>query len=160
MWPDGCDDLTVFAISEEDNALLIFEMSGPILTMHEDRDRLETHVLSEGDGFTLTFHTGENLYSKACQNGYYGYYDYERDDTEGEDGGGSPAPEERVFEYVSGDVRMHLTAKRRRWHYNNAPVHAKLLLNDITLVEAETGAAVSIPAMMIQTYIYQSYWDY
>ena len=165
VWSDGCDDLTVFAMDEEDSALLIFEMSGPILDMHEDRDRLRTHVLSADDDFTLTVHTGQNLYSKVCQNEHYGYY-YDStdawDDTEGGSGGGSPPPSERVFEYVSGDVRMHLTAERRRWSYSglNDPVHVKLLLDDITLVEAETGAAVSVPGMMIQAYIFQSFWYY
>lgn len=160
VWSNGCDDLTVFAMDEEDSTLLIFEMSGPILDMHEDRDRLRTHVLSADDDFTLTVHTGQNLYGKVCQNDYYGYYYDSTDAWEDTEvgSGGSQAPNERVFEYASGDVRMHLTAPRRRWRYSEAPVHVKLLLDDITLVEAETGAAVSVPGMMIQTNIYQPYW--
>ncbi len=56
LWSDGCDDLTVFAINEEESVLLTFEMDGPLSEMHTDKKRLETLILSEDDDFSITLH--------------------------------------------------------------------------------------------------------
>jgi hypothetical protein len=164
LWSDGCNDATIFAINEQETALLMFEMTDLLRQMNDDNKRLETLVLGGEDDFSLTLQTGRNLYSLPCYNEYYGYYDSyeyyydsygETEEAAGKDYEDEP---EREFRYASGDIRLNLTAKSRHWDYYDDPVHAKLLLDGVTLVEPGTGATVSISGMLVQTYIYQWYW--
>lgn len=162
----GCNDLDIFAHNDEGTALLSFEMTSPIQQMHGDRDRLETIILSERDDFTLLLQTGENLFDQPCYNGYgyygyyyyyYGYEPYYYDEDWEEEY--SPFVD-REFEYTSGEVRMHLTARKRRWDYYNDPVHVKIHFQDVTLTEFGGTETVRIPGMLLQTFIYQWNWYY
>jgi len=155
-YPEGCNDLTLFAFSENGNITLELSVDGLLQQMNDNNERLKTHILEEEESFSLTLTRGQG--ANPCYGDYY-YYDYYY--YYGEDPREEPEPAEQFeqeFVYRSGRVRLDLTARRRNWDFYDDSVHTKVYFQDVTLEDPQSGETVSIPGMVMQTYIYQWYW--
>lgn len=147
---EGCNDLTVYATNEDASAVLTMSMTGPLAEMYDDRERLQTFLLEDTSDFSLTLQTGRNLFSVPCADMYSYYY--------GEVGLDDEPSVRRELAYVSGDLRLTITAKRKRWDYYDSPVHVKLWMEDVVLEDPQSGEVASIPSALLQAYVWQWYW--
>lgn len=162
VYAEGCNDLNLFATNNQSNAMLLLELKEPLQQMADANHRLETIVVDERDDFSLTLWRGRDLYNIPCDYAYdsyydyYGYYGYGYDEPTEDPGGGIAARE--AYTYTAGTIRLHLTAQRRRWDARQDTVHAKTVLQDVTLTHTETGETVFVDGLIMQTYVYQWYW--
>lgn len=162
-YAEGCNDLDVIGINDEGTLRLKLAMVGPLDAMHSERDRLRTLLVDQEASFTLILQSGTGLYADACygySGGYYDYYYYYYyygyEDTDYSESYGEEVRSEYV--YASGDIRLSMTARSRRWDFLDDPVHVKLHLEDMTFVERDTGEEVRIESAILQAYIYQWSW--
>ena len=162
LYVDGCDDLNLFATTEESDIMLNLELSNPLQAMAAAHHRLETLVLDDPSAFTLTLWRGNDLYELPCDYGGYYYYYYYDDDEPSQDTSDEPwSPGGAAWEtytFTDGSIRVHLTAQRRRWDPQRDTIHAKAVMQDVTLTNPENGATVFIDGLIMQTYVYQWYW--
>lgn len=156
-YADGCNDLDVLGINDDGDLRLKLSMIGPLDAMHSDKDRLRTLLVDKEESFTLILQSGTGLYTSECYGDYDDdyYYGYEEDPYDSDSYGEEVRSE---YVYASGDIRMSVTARSRRWDFLDDPVHVKLHMEDMTFVERETGEEVYMDSAILQTYIYQWYY--